>query len=88
MINIGALKDITAGVRGLWLPPFLVCGGEINLEVRPVFIGICLAHPDLTVVVKHTCLEDELIALGEDFRWQVGRIASCCIFYSSFHLVD
>ena len=88
MINIGALKDSTAEGRGLWFLPFLVCGGEINLEVRPVSIGVCLAHPDLTVVVKHICLEDELIALGEDLRWQVGRIASCCIFYSSFHLLD
>ena len=65
----------------------MVCGGKMNLEVRPGFIGVCLTLPDLTVVVKHTCLEDELIALGEDFRWQVGRIASCLIFYIIFHLV-
>ena len=51
-------------------------------------MGVCLALLDLTVVVKQTCLKYELIGRGNDLRWRVGRIASCCIFYSSFHLVD
>ena len=68
MSKIGTLKISTAGKRDLLFPPFLVCGSKINLEVRPGFIGICLALPDLTVVVKYTCIEDELIGRGDDLR--------------------
>ena len=52
MGKIGAFKASTAGGRGLLLPPFLVCNGKINLEVHPGIIGVCLALPELTVVVE------------------------------------
>ena len=64
--KVGALKARTAGERGLIFPPFLACDGKINLEGAP---------PDLTVVVKHTCLEDEMIGFWDNLRWQLGHIA-------------
>ena len=69
MINIGALKVSAAGGRGLWFPQFLVCGGKINLEVFPCFIGVCFALPDFTVVVEETSLEDYLIGRGDNLCW-------------------